>query len=76
MRSWVLASGGLATVLLAGCLEVEQHPGWIEGAYDGKRDQLPERAHFAGSRLAWNAAITDRTRLQNEYQRTDRGEQR
>jgi hypothetical protein len=63
-------------MLLGGCLEVEQHPGWVKGAYDGKPDQLPEQAHFARSRLAWSAAISNRTQLQNEYQRTDRGEQR
>lgn len=75
-RETAVAALGLATTLLAGCLEVEQHPRWIRGAYDGKPDQRAEHAHFAGSRLSWNAAVANRTQLQNEYQRTDRGEQR
>lgn len=59
----------LAALLLGGCLEVDQHPGWVDGAYAGKPDQLPQDLHFHGSRLAWNAAITDRNHLQNEYLR-------
>jgi hypothetical protein len=57
-------------LLLAGCLEVEQHPAWRDGAYNNKPDNLPEQAYFHGDRLAWNAAITDRNHLQNEYRRT------
>jgi hypothetical protein len=56
---------------LAGCLEVEQHPGWAEGQYDGKPDNLPQQAYFHGDRLAWNAALTDRNHLQSEYPRTE-----
>ncbi len=59
-----------ATVLLAGCLEVEQHPAWRDGAYDGKPDQLPQQAWFHGDRLSWYARIADRNRGQNEYVRT------
>lgn len=59
-----------ATLLLAGCLEVEQHPDWVGGAYDGKVDPLQHERYYAGDRLAWNAAITDRNHLQNEYRRT------
>jgi len=61
----------LLPLLLGGCLEVEQHPTWIDGKYDGKPDNLPQRAHFHGDRLAWNAAIADRNQLQSEYQRTN-----
>jgi hypothetical protein len=62
---------GLAVLgLLGGCLEVEQHPGWAEGGYDDKPDNLPQQAYFHGDRLAWNAALTDRNHLQNEYLRT------
>lgn len=60
----------LAPLLLAGCLEVEQHPPWRHGAYDGKTDPLQHQTLFHGDRLAWNAAITDRNHLQNEYGRT------
>jgi hypothetical protein len=66
---------GLATLLVAcalsGCLEVNQYPAWADGRYDGKPDALPEQAHFGGDRLAWNAAITNRNHLQNEYGRMD-----
>jgi hypothetical protein len=58
-------------LLAGGCsLEVEQRPPWINGEYNGKPDNLPEQVHFHGDRLAWNAAIDNRNRLQNEYNRT------
>ena len=59
----------VAAGLLAGCLEVEQHPAWRQGEYDGKVDTLPERTHFAGDRGAWHAAIVNRNHRQNEYLR-------
>lgn len=59
-------------LLLAGCsLEVEQHPGWRNGQYNGKPDNLPQHAHFQNDRLAWNAAIANRNHRQNEYRRTN-----
>ena len=60
----------LFAVLLTGCLEVEQYPPWINGEYNNKADNLPSQANFHGDRLAWNAAITNRNHLQNEYNRT------
>lgn len=59
----------LPALLLCGCLEVEQHPRWIDGQYDGKRDNLHQQVHFHNDRLAWAAAIDNRNRLQNEYGR-------
>lgn len=64
----VLVAG--STLLLSACLEVEQHPGWRHGAYDGKREPRPSAVHFHGDRLAWWAAISDRNQRQNEYNRT------
>ncbi|MGN6389338.1 MAG: hypothetical protein ACTHL1_07490 [Burkholderiaceae bacterium] len=66
-----LRTGLIAVVSLAlcGCIEVEQHPHWVHGAYDGKPDNLPAQAHFHGDRLAWHAAIVDRNERQNEYRR-------
>jgi hypothetical protein len=58
-------------LLLCGCLEVEQHPPWRQGKYNGKPDDLPQRAHFHNDRLAWMAAINDRNHHQNEYDRAD-----
>ena len=54
---------------LSACLEVEQHPPWKQGYYDGKRDNMPSQRLFHGDRLAWNAAIDNRNRHQNEYNR-------
>lgn len=59
-----------ATLLLAGCLEVEQHPVWRNGEYNGKKDDLHQQAWFHNDKLAWNAAIADRNHKQNEYRRT------
>ncbi|HZY18277.1 MAG TPA: hypothetical protein VFE82_07330 [Ramlibacter sp.] len=70
MRAAVAVSLLCASFALGGCLEVEQHPGWHQGQYDGKRDNLPQQARFAGDRLAWYAAIADRNRRQDEYRRT------
>lgn len=67
MKILVLA---LLPLLLSACLEVEQHPGWRNGEYRGKPDNLPQQAHFHKDRLAWDAAIADRNELQNEYKRT------
>lgn len=58
--------------LLGGCLEVEQHPPWARGGYDGKPDPRVHEAHFRGDRGAWTAALTDRTHLQDEYRRAPR----
>jgi hypothetical protein len=58
-------------MLLGACsLEVEQHPPWIDGEYNGKPDNLPSQVFFHDDRLAWNAAIANRNHLQNEYRRT------
>ncbi|WP_019142653.1 hypothetical protein [Noviherbaspirillum massiliense] len=60
---------GLLPLILCGCLEVEQHPSWVRGEYNGKPDNQPQQTSFHGDRLAWNAAITDRNYRQNEYRR-------
>lgn len=62
----LLAAAGL----LAGCLEVPQHPPWRDGKYRGKPDNLAQQRNFHNDRLAWTATITDRNGLQDEYQRT------
>lgn len=62
---------GLLPVLLAACsLEIDQYPAWQNGEYNGKPDNLPQQVYFHSDRLAWNAAITNRNHLQNEYRRT------
>lgn len=52
---------------LCGCLEVDQHPAWLDGGYAGKIDQMPAQQHFHRDRLAWSAAVTNRALYQNEY---------
>ena len=67
---------GLVAVLvlplgLAGCLEVNQHPGWIKGKYAGKEDPRHFQTLFHNDRLSWNAAIVNRNNQQNEYNRAN-----
>ena len=59
----------LACMLTAGCLEVEQHPRWLQGEYAGKTDNLAPQVNFHGDRLAWTAATSNRAQFQNEYNR-------
>jgi hypothetical protein len=66
MKALLLLAAALS---LTGCLEVEQNPAWHEGAYAGKPDDLPQQLRWRGDRLAWNAAIDNRNRQQNEYAR-------
>lgn len=59
----------LPVLALTGCLEVEQHPKWVDGYYNGKRDNQHAEVRFRNDRLAWSAAIANRNRLQSEYGR-------
>jgi hypothetical protein len=59
---------------LSGCLEVEQHPGWVNGKYAGKPDDLQYQRNFHSDRLAWWARISDRNADQNEYGRARPGD--
>ncbi|HEY8608052.1 MAG TPA: hypothetical protein VIM12_13135 [Noviherbaspirillum sp.] len=70
MKTVRILALALALAPLAGCLEVEQHPPWRAGEYNGKPDNLPQQAYYHNDRLAWNAAIANRNQLQNEYERT------
>ena len=69
MKSARIIAMALLALSLTACLEVEQHPPWKHGYYDGKRDNMPSQRLFHGDRLAWNAAIDNRNRHQNEYNR-------
>jgi hypothetical protein len=62
-----LAIGGLLAMLLSGCLEVEQHAAWIDGAYAGKHDNRSAQVKYSNDRLAWGAALHDRAQHQNDY---------
>jgi hypothetical protein len=61
----------LPALLLCGCLEVEQHPKWVDGQYNGKPDNKHYQVNFHNDKLAWQAAITNRNYLQNEYRRAN-----
>jgi hypothetical protein len=55
--------------LLAGCLEVEQHPPYANGAYAGERDNRAADVSFKGDNAAWKKAVDLRNSGQNEYNR-------
>ena len=76
MRRALVPVLALGSALLAGCLEVEQYPPWTGGQYDGKPDMRRSQALFHGDRLAWNAHLLDRNRLQDEFLRTERPRRR
>lgn len=71
MNALKYAIAALLAMLLSGCLEVKQHPGWVEGAYAGKHDNRSAQVKFHNDKLAWNAAISDRNQHQNEYNRAN-----
>lgn len=62
--------GILAALVLSACLEVDQHPVWRNGEYDGKQDNMHHQAYYHHDRLSWNAVLMNRNHLQNEYNRT------
>ena len=61
----------LPLALLAGCLEVDQHPNWVHGMYAGKKDDRPMHQLFHNDKLAWWGAISNRNMNQNEYNRAN-----
>jgi hypothetical protein len=69
MKRALALAAALAAMPLSGCLEVNQHPPWKNGYYAGKPDAQPQGAHFKSDVLAWNAAIENRNRRQDEYER-------
>jgi len=61
----------LPLTLLAGCLEVDQHPNWVHGMYAGKKDDRPSLRHFHNDKLSWWGTISNRNMNQNEYNRAN-----
>ncbi len=61
--------GAALALMLSGCLEVEQHPAHIGGAYAGKQDNRSAQVKYHNDKLAQGAALSDRARHQNEYNR-------
>jgi len=71
MKPCKLITLALPLALLAGCLEVDQHPHWIRGEYAGKPDNRPQDVRFHKDRLAWWATVENRNGKQNEYNRAN-----
>lgn len=64
------ALAGLVALGLAGCSEPPQVTVYEQGSYQGKADTRPwEEAAFKGDKAAWEAALRNRARGQNEYNR-------
>jgi hypothetical protein len=71
MNTLKYAIAAALAVMLSGCLEVEQHPGWVDGQYAGKRDNRSAQVKFHNDKMAWRAAVLDRNQIQNEYNRAN-----
>ena len=69
MKPLKLAACALVALPLCGCLEVDQNPPYVDGAYAGKHDNLPAQSRFRGDKVAWNMALSGRILGQNEYNR-------
>ena len=64
----VLAASALLG--LSACSEVPQVTVYEQGQYRGKTDTRPwEDSEFKGDRAAWEKALKERSRGQNEYNR-------
>ena len=69
VRSFAAAS---LLVLLAGCGEHPQVARYEQGEYEGKADTRSwDGPPFDGDKVAWEKALRDRIRGQNEYQRVE-----
>lgn len=67
----VLAAA-VAAGLLAGCSEPPQVVSYENGKYSGKADARPwEGGEFKGDKGAWEQAMRNRVRAQNEYKRVE-----
>ncbi len=69
MKAMNLALAAALAVSLAGCLEVDQHPAYANGAYAGKVDNKSEDTTFRKDKAAQTTALAERTKTQNEYNR-------
>ncbi|MDX9886397.1 hypothetical protein [Thauera sp.] len=71
LKSITLAAlAGTALLGLSACSEVPQVTVYEQGQYSGKADTRPwEGGAFKGDRAAWEKALKERSRGQNEYNR-------
>ncbi|NMG74613.1 hypothetical protein [Aromatoleum diolicum] len=67
-----MLAASLAASLLAGCGEQPQVAKYEDGKYSGKADTRPwEAGAFKGDKGAWEQAMRNRVRGQNEYKRVE-----
>lgn len=65
-----IALPALLALGLTGCSEQPQVTVYEQGRYQGKADTQPwDGPAFKGDKLAWEAALKNRARGQNEYNR-------
>ena len=72
-KPWAAIACGAAFALgLAACGEQPQVVVYEQGKYQGKTDAAPWAGPpFDGERAAWEAALKNRARGQNEYNRSE-----
>lgn len=71
-RSAVMGCGVALALGLAACGEQPQVVVYEQGRYQGKTDAAPwDGPPFNGERAAWEAALKNRARGQNEYNRSE-----
>ncbi len=62
---------GVSFLCLSGCGEIDQKAK-TEKIYSGKRDtEAYNNTKFAGDKSKWESAMVERSKTQNEYNRTD-----
>jgi hypothetical protein len=62
---------GTLSLGLAACGEIDQ-AAKVDKAYAGKKDSKAyEGAKFAGDKTKWESTLVERSKVQNEYNRTD-----
>jgi hypothetical protein len=62
---------GSLVLMLAACGEIDQ-TAKIDKVYAGKKDSKAyEGTKFAGDKTKWESALVERSKTQNEYNRTD-----
>jgi hypothetical protein len=68
-----LTSVGMAigvSLAIAACGEIDQ-TAKTEKVYAGKKDERVADGKFGGDKKKWETAMSDRSRTQNEYLRTE-----
>ena len=70
-RAWALAISASLFLGLGACGEIDQ-TAKTEKVYSGKKDtRAADGPQFGGDKKKWEAALAQRSTVQNEYLRTD-----